>query len=295
MNKLTWIQAVKLYSEQTGQKYKVPRKGTPQYDAVKKLMTQHNGMAMPKKLNTGVSKTQQKEIVNEVVEEILDDIDLSRASEMTKQILERHLLEARREINDTFSGEGLDDLLNLVPESIVPKKDIEQVKKTAMDVSKGNFDADELFASFKNIKKAVGKIDTTIKKEIKKQQGSGLTQLGSGILDDIAKLINPILPILKSVAPMPIKIATDNIENLKRDFDKVKAAINKVGVSVKKQQGSGLKQLGNGHQSGGFVFTIPLIISGLIAGAQALAAGAAGAVGARLATGVANAIEGKKF
>ena len=95
---------------------------------------------------------------------------------------------------------------------------------------------------------------------------------------------------------MPVKIATDNIENLKRDFDIVKKAINKVGVSAKKQQGKGLMQLGNGHpQTAGFIFTIPLIISGLVAGAQALAAGAAGAVGARLAKGVINLTEGKKF
>jgi len=295
MNKLTWIQAVKLYSEQTGQKYKVPRKGTPQYDAVKKLMTQHNGMAMPKKLNTGVSKTQQKEIVNEVVEEILDDIDLSRASEMTKQILERHLLEARREINDTFSGEGLDDLLNLVPESIVPKKDIQQVKKTAMDLSQGNISVNELKDSWKNIKKAVTKIDGLVKKGVKGEQtASGLTQLGGSIFDDIANFIKPLIPVLAPVANIP-EIKNITPENVTRVWGQVKAAIKDVDGKVKKTfSGKGLKQLGKGHQSGGFlpflVALIPTIVSALSTAAAAAATGAATYAGARAAEAIGNAL-----
>jgi len=289
---MKFVTAVKIYHQRNGSKYKVPRKGTPEYDAVRKIMLE--GGPAPAKTKT-INMDVKPPVVDKVVSEILEDIEMSKASEMVKDILSKHISEAKREVLATFQGEGINDLLKMIPDSIASQKDINQVKQTAVDVSKGKFDADELFNSFKNIKKAVNKIDTTIKKEVKKQQGSGISQLGGGILDDIAKLINPILPILKSVAPMPVKIATDSIENLKRDFDKVKQAINKVGVSAKKQQGKGLMQLGNGDQSGGFIFTIPLIISGLVAGAQALAAGAAGAVGARLAKGVINLTEGKKF
>ena len=291
---MKFVTAVKIYHQRNGSKYKVPRKNTPEYDAVRKIMLE--GGPVPTKTKTktkNINMDVKPAIIDKVVSEILEDIEISKASEMVKDILSKHMKEAEREVVDTFQGEGINDLLKMIPDSIASQKDINQVKQSAVDVSKGKFDADELFASFKNIKKAVNKIDSTIKKE--QQKGSGLSQLGGGILDDIAKLINPILPILKSVAPMPLKIATDSIENLKRDFDIVKQAINKVGVSAKKQQGKGLMQLGNGDQSGGFIFTIPLIISGLIAGAQALAAGAAGAVGARLAKGVINLTEGKKF
>lgn len=295
MNKLTWIQAVKLYSQQTGQKYKVPRKGTAQYDAVKKLMTQHNGMVMPKKLNTGVSKTQQKQIVNEVVEEILDDIDLSRASEMTKQILQRHLSEARREINDTFEGQGLDDLLNLVPESIVPKKDIEQVKKTAMDVSQGNISVNELKDSWKNIKKAVTKIDSLVKKGVKGEQtASGLTQLGGSIFDDIANLIKPLIPVLAPVANIP-EIKNITPENVTRVWGQVKAAIKDVDGKVKQTfSGKGLKQIGKGEQRAGFlpflIALIPTIVSALSTAASAAAVGAATYAGARAAEAIGKAL-----
>tara|TARA_R110002153_G_scaffold53096_1_gene148343 strand:+ start:1 stop:876 length:876 start_codon:yes stop_codon:yes gene_type:complete len=291
---MKFVTAVKIYHQRNGSKYKVPRKGTPEYDSVRKIMLE-GGPAPAKTKTKNINMDVKPAIVNKVVSEILEDIEMSKASEMVKDILSKHMKEAEREVTDTFQGEGINDLLKMIPESIASQKDINQVKQSAVDVSKGKFDADELFASFKNIKKAVNKIDNTIKKEVKKQQGSGLSQLGGGFLEDLAKLINPILPILKSVSPMPLKVATDSIENLKRDFDIVKKAINKVGLSAKKQQGSGLMQLGNGDQSGGFIFTIPLIISGLVAGAQALAAGAAGAVGARLAKGVINLTEGKKF
>jgi len=291
MNKLTWIQAVKLYSQQTGQKYKIPRKGTPQYDAVKKLMNQYNGMTMPKKLNTGVNKTQQKQIVNEVVEEILDDIDLSRASEMTKQILERHLSEARREINDTFEGQGLDDLLNLVPESIVPKKDIQQVKKTAMDVSQGNISVNDLKDSWKNIKKAVTKIDGLVREG---QKGSGLTQLGGSIFDDIANLIKPLIPVLAPVANIP-EIKNITPENVTRVWGQVKAAIKDVDGKVRKTfSGKGLKQLGKGDQRAGFlpflIALIPSIVSALSTAASAAAVGAATYAGSKAAEAIGKAL-----
>ena len=295
MNKLTWIQAVKLYSEQTGQKYKVPRKGTPQYDAVKKLMAQHSGMTMPKKLNTGVTKTQQKQIVNEVVQDILEDIDLSRASDMTKQILERHLSEARREINDTFEGQGLDDLLNLVPESIVPKKDIEQVKKTAQNVSQGNISVSDLKDSWKNIKKAVTKIDGLVKKGVQEgQKGSGLTQLGGSIFDDIAKLIKPLIPVLAPVANIP-EIKNITPENVTRVWGQVKAAIKDVDGKVKKTfSGKGLKQLGKGHQNGGFlpflIALIPTITAALSTAASAAAVGAATYAGSKAAEAIGKAL-----
>ena len=295
MNKLTWIQAVKLYSEQTGQKYKVPRKGTPQYDAVKKLMAQHSGMTMPKKLNTGVTKTQQKQIVNEVVQDILEDIDLSRASDMTKQILERHLSEARREINDTFEGQGLDDLLNLVPESIVPKKDIEQVKKTAQNVSQGNISVSDLKDSWKNIKKAVTKIDGLVKKGVQEgQKGSGLTQLGGSIFDDIAKLIKPLIPVLAPVANIP-EIKNITPENVTRVWGQVKAAIKDVDGKIKKTfSGKGLKQLGKGHQNGGFlpflIALIPTITAALSTAASAAAVGAATYAGSKAAEAIGKAL-----
>jgi len=289
---MKFVTGVKIYHQRNGTKYKVPRKGTPEYDAVRKIMMEEGGTPAPKQ---NVNMVVKPAVVDKVVNDILEDIEMSAASEMVKGILSKHMKEAERQVRDTFQGEGVADLLKMIPSSIASQKDIEQVKQSAVDVSKGKFDADELFASFKNIKKAVNKIDSTIKKEMKKQQGSGLSQLGGGFLEDLAKLINPILPILKSVAPVPVKIATDSIENLKSDFDKVKKAINKVGLEAKKQQGSGMVQLGNGEHTGGFIFTIPLIISGLVAGAQALAAGAAGAIGARLAKGVVNLVEKKPF
>ena len=299
MNKLTWIQAVKLYSQQTGQKYKIPRKGTPQYDAVKRLMNQHNGMAvvkqMPKTTNTRIAPTQQKQIVNEVVQDILEEIDLSRASDMTKQILERHLSEAKREINDTFQGQGLDDLLNLVPESIVPKKDIQQVKKTAMDVSQGNISVNELKDSWKNIKKAVTKIDGLVKKGIQEtQKGSGLTQIGSSIFDDIANFIKPLIPVLAPVANIP-EIKNITPENVTRVWGQVKAAIKDVDGKVKKTfSGKGLKQLGKGHQNGGFlpflIALIPTIVSALSTAASAAAVGAATYAGSKAAEAIGKAL-----
>ena len=287
--KLSWVQAVKQYHMNNGTKYKVPRKGTPEYIAVRALM---NNSPQQEQTNTPKMKmeiTNKSNNNSKLVNELLEDIEMSKATEMAKDILSKHIKEAKREILDTFSGEGIDDLLSMIPENIVSKKDVEQVKNTAINTSKGNININDLKKSWSNIKNVVKKIDNVVKKEKSKNVGNGLNQIGGNIFEDIGNLIKPLLPVLQPVA----KIANINIKDVSSVVDKwgdIKNAIDKVDVMVKKNlnakelnkiQGSGLGQLGGFFPL--LLALIPLISSALSTAGVAVATGAATYAGTRLA------------
>lgn len=287
--KLSWVQAVKQYHMNNGTKYKVPRKGTPEYNAVRALMNnnlQQEQTNTPKiKIEITNNSTNNSKLVNE----LLEDIEMSRATEMAKDILSKHIKEAKREIVDTFEGEGIDDLLGMIPENIVSKKDVEQVKNTAINTSKGNININDLKKSWSNIKNVVKKIDNVVKKEKSKITGDGLKQIGGNIFEDIGNLIKPLLPVLQPVA----KIANINIKDVSNVVDKwgdIKNAIDKVDGMVKKNlnakelkkiQGSGLGQLGGFFPL--LLALIPAITSALSTAGVAMATGAATYAGTRLA------------
>ena len=288
--KLSWVQAVKQYHMNNGTKYKVPRKGTPEYIAVRALM--NNNSPQQEQTNTPKMKmeiTNKSNNNSKLVNELLEDIEMSKATEMAKDILSKHIKEAKREILDTFSGEGIDDLLSMIPENIVSKKDVEQVKNTAINTSKGNININDLKKSWSNIKNVVKKIDNVVKKEKSKNVGNGLNQIGGNIFEDIGNLIKPLLPVLQPVA----KIANINIKDVSNVVDKwgdIKNAIDKVDVMVKKNlnakelnkiQGSGLGQLGGFFPL--LLALIPLISSALSTAGVAVATGAATYAGTRLA------------
>ena len=242
-------------------KYKVPRKGTPEYDAVRKIMMEDGGAPAPKQnINMQVNPA----VVDKVVNEILEDIEMSRASEMVKGILSKHMKEARREVSDTFQGEGINDLLKMIPDSIASQKDINQVKGNIENISKGNISVPELKKSWGNIKKAVTKIDGLVKKGIKqgdKQTAKGLTQLGGNIFNDIVSFIKPLIPVLAPVSNIP-EIKNITQDNVVKVWTQVKNAIKDVDTKVKKTlTGRGLKQLGSSvahDQKGGF---LPLLLA----------------------------------
>ena len=50
---VSWTQALKMYAQQTGKKYAIPRKGSPEYEAVKKLMGKDAPAAEPKEAPSG--------------------------------------------------------------------------------------------------------------------------------------------------------------------------------------------------------------------------------------------------
>ena len=292
---MKFVTAVKIYHQRNGTKYKVPRKGTPEYDAVRKIMLEE-APAAGKKQN--INMEVKPAVVDKIVSEILEDIEMSKAGEMVKDILSKHMSEAKREVLDTFQGEGIDDLLKMIPESIASQKDIEQVKKTATNVSQGNISVPELKKSWGNIKKAVTKIDGLVKKGVKqgdKQIASGLAQLGGNIFNDIVSFIKPLIPVLAPVANIP-EIKNITQDNVVKVWGQVKDAMKDIDGKVKKTlTGRGLKQLGSGaHQKGGFfpllLALIPTITSALSAAAAAAATGAATYAGAKAAEAIGKAL-----
>ena len=289
---MKFVSAVKIYHQRNGSKYKVPRKNTPEYDAVRKIMLE-GGPAPTKSKN--VNMEVKPAVVNKVVSEILEDIEMSKASEMVKNILSKHMKEAKREIIDTFQGEGINDLLRMIPESIASQKDINQVKGNIENISKGNISVPELKKSWKNIKTAVTKIDGLVKKGVKQgQTAKGLSQLGGNIFNDIVSFIKPLIPVLAPVANIP-EIKNITQDNVVKVWGQVKDAIKEVDTKVKKTlTGKGLKQLGNGDQKGGFLplllALIPTITSALSAAAAAAATGAATYAGAKAAEAIGKAL-----
>jgi len=292
---MKFVSAVKIYHQRNNTKYKVPRKNTPEYDAVRKIMLE-GGPAPAKTKTKNINMDVKPAIVDKVVSEILEDIEMSKASEMVKDILSKHMKEAKREVTDTFQGEGINDLLKMIPESIASQKDINQVKQTAVDVSKGNISVPELKKSWKNIKTAVTKIDGLVKKGVKQgQTAKGLSQLGGNIFNDIVSFIKPLIPVLAPVANIP-EIKNITQDNVVKVWGQVKDAIKDVDSKVKKTlTGKGIKQLGNGaHQEGGFLplllALIPTITSALSTAAAAAATGAATYAGARAAEAIGKAL-----
>ena len=295
---MKFVTAVKIYHQRNGTKYKVPRKGTPEYDAVRKIMLEGGEPAAPSK-KQNVNMAIRPAVVDKVVNDILEDIEMSKASEMVKDILSKHMKEAKREVTDTFQGEGIDDLLKMIPDSIAPQKDIEQVKKTATDVSQGNISVPELKKSWGNIKKAMTKIDVLVKKGVKqddKQTAKGLSQLGGNIFNDIVSFIKPLIPVLAPVANIP-EIKNITQDNIVKVWGQVQNAIKDIDGRVKKTlTGRGLKQLGSAahDQKGGFLpfllALIPTITSALSAAAAAAATGAATYAGAKAAEAIGKAL-----
>ena len=293
---MKFVTAVKIYHQRNGTKYKVPRKGSPEYDAVRKIMMEEGGTPAPKQ---NVNMVVKPAVVDKVVNDILEDIEMSRASEMVKGILSKHMKEARREVTDSFQGEGLDDLLKMIPDSIASQKDINQVKGNIENISKGNISVPELKKSWGNIKKAVTKIDGLVKKGVKegdKQTANGLSQLGGNIFNDIVSFIKPLIPVLAPVTNIP-EIKNITQDNIVKVWGQVKGAINDIDTKVKKTlTGKGLKQLGSGKhdQQGGFLplllALIPTITSALSAAAAAAATGAATYAGAKAAEAIGRAL-----
>ena len=291
---MKFVTAVKIYHQRNGSKYKVPRKGTPEYDSVRKIMLE-GGPAPTKTKN--INMDVKPAIVDKVVSEILEDIEMSKASEMVKNILSKHMKEAKREVLDTFQGEGINDLLKMIPESIASQKDINQVKGNIENISKGNISVPELKKSWKNIKTAVTKIDSLVKQGVKqgdKQTAGGLSQLGGNIFNDIVSFIKPLIPVLAPVASIP-EIKNITQDNVVKVWGQVKDAIKNIDTKVKKTlTGRGLKQLGNGDQKGGFfpllLALIPTITSALSAAAAAAATGAATYAGAKAAEAIGKAL-----
>src|SRR6056300_595317 len=311
---LSWIQAVKLYHQQHGTKYKVPRKGTPEYDAVRKLMADHKTGSSD---HTSKSSPEKQE---NIVNEILEELDMSKANAMTKEIIQRHLDEARREINDTFLGEGVKELVGLVPKVVsnipqVSKKTIEKGVELVKDAKEGVVDAKEkakeLYDSWVNVKNAVGVIVKEVKKSI---SGNGLRQLVTGLeLTDVMKYIpamNKILGLVKQHPKLSGLVSSVNLKSknpleLIQHITSIGKAVDKASNIAKTElnkvmKGKGLTQLGRGkHQKGGFlpflIPFIPAITAALSSAAAAAGTAAAGVAGARVAIGVVNAIEGKAF
>ena len=315
---LSWIQAVKLYHQQHGTKYKVPRKGTLEYEAVRKLMADHKTGS---EVHSAPKSTPQKQ--QNIVNEILEELDMSKANEITKQIIQRHLDEARREINDTFVGEGVKELVGLVPKVVssipqVSKKTIEKGVELVKDAKEGVVDAKEkakeLYDSWVNVKNAVGVIVKEVKKSKKTISGKGLRQLGKGLeLTDVMKYIpamDKILGLVKQHPKLSGLVASVNLKSknpleLIQHITSIGKAVDKASNIAKTElnkvmKGKGLTQLGRGkHQKGGFlpflIPFIPAITAALSSAAAAAGTAAAGVAGARVATGVVNAIEGKAF
>ena len=322
--KLSWVQAVKLYHQQNGTKYKVPRKGTPEYTAVKKLMA-NSSTEKPKMSGEAIK-------MPNIVNEILEELDMSKASELTKQIIEKHLKEATREIKDTFVGNGIDDLVGLVPKVVskmptiskkVIDKGLEVVKDAKEGVESAQQKAKELHSQWNNVKNAVDIIVKEVKKSKKTITGKGLNQLGKGLgLNEIMKFVPALDKIFSLVKQHPklssivsnVNLKTKDPMKLIGDITNIGKAVNKAKTlatqelnKILKMKGKGLVQLGNGlnqlgrgkGQQGGFLpFLIPFmpaIVSALSAAGAAAGTAAAGVAGARVASGVVNAIEGKPF
>lgn len=98
---MTWIKACKIYQTQRGEgsKYMVPKKGTEQYDIVKKIFDSME--KVPKK-----EKVQKEVVVVETQDVVIPPI---KKKYIKKQPTENDLLRSsiRQEIMDEINGQGL--------------------------------------------------------------------------------------------------------------------------------------------------------------------------------------------
>lgn len=132
---MEWTDALRAYATKMGKKFSIPKKGTPEYVAVKALQMEGGGSKTPRKDKMMARLAKSAPAPSEVKQRMIARIAKS------KEVREKPLEEARMTISERVGrgGKVVTDMLIpqpggfKSPQALPPKKDKKKVRKVRSD------------------------------------------------------------------------------------------------------------------------------------------------------------------